>query len=239
MSNTVGVLSISSLLYALVPVAAVIAILWRWSVDARTMVIATFRMIVQLVLIGYVLTYIFVADSAGIIVLVLCVMLTASSWIAMRPVRNRDRLLYLKAFGAIAIGGILVLAIITQGVLELEPWYAPRAMVPIAGMIFSNAMNTVSLAAERFAAETVRGELYIEARKRALEAALIPMVNAFLAVGLVSLPGMMTGQILAGVEPHIAVRYQIMVMCMTFGSAGISAIIFLLWQRPDTIDAKR
>ena len=237
MSNSISIISVSSLLYAFIPVAAVIAILWRWSVDARTLLVATFRMVLQLALIGYVLTFIFDSDSAGVIVLVLCVMLVASSLIALRPVKNRDRSLYLKAFGAIAIGGIVTLAIITQGVLELEPWYAPRAMVPIAGMIFSNAMNTVSLAAERFTAELDNAQPYAAARKRALEASLIPMVNAFLAVGLVSLPGMMTGQILSGVEPHIAVRYQIMVMCMTFGAAGISAIIYLLWQRPDQLAA--
>ena len=68
---------------------------------------------------------------------------------------------------------------------------------------------------------------YTDARKIALDAALIPQINALLAVGLVSLPGMMTGQILSGVSPLIAARYQIMVMCMIFGAAGLSTIIYL------------
>ena len=88
------------------------------------------------------------------------------------------------------------------------------------------------LAAERFEAERRNAVSYELARKRALETALIPMVNVFLAVGLVSLPGMMTGQILSGIAPLIAARYQLMVMCMLFGAGGISAACFLLMQRP-------
>ena len=99
-------------------------------------------------------------------------------------------------------------------------------------MIFANSMNSVSLAAERFAAEMSRDSSFVEARNRALNASLIPVINSLFAVGLVSFPGMMTGQILSGVEPLIAVRYQIMVMCMIFGSAGISAAGYLYLQRP-------
>ncbi len=92
-------------------------------------------------------------------------------------------------------------------------------------------MNTVSLAAERFESELGRSVEYLQARAKAMDAALIPQINALLAVGLVSLPGMMTGQILSGVEPMIAVRYQIVVMCMIFGSAGIAAALYLALQR--------
>jgi len=69
---------------------------------------------------------------------------------------------------------------------------------------------------------------YVEARVMALRTAMIPVINSLFAVGLVSLPGMMTGQILSGVSPHIAVRYQIMVMCMVFASAGIATALFLV-----------
>jgi len=100
-------------------------------------------------------------------------------------------------------------------------WFEPNLVVPIAGMIFANSMNTVSLAAERFESEFKRGENYISARRTALDATLIPQINSLFAVGLVALPGMMTGQILSGVDPNIAVRYQIMVMWMIFGS-GVS-----------------
>ena len=94
-------------------------------------------------------------------------------------------------------------------------------------MIFANSMNSVSLAAERYESEIANGVPLINARHTALHASLIPTINMLFAVGLVSLPGMMTGQILSGVSPHVAVRYQIMVMCMIFGSAGISSAYFL------------
>jgi putative ABC transport system permease protein len=94
-------------------------------------------------------------------------------------------------------------------------------------MIFANAMNALSIAAERFESERAQGNGYIPARAAAYRAALIPIINSLFAVGLVSLPGMMTGQILSGVDPLIAVRYQIMVMLMILSSAGISVAIFL------------
>ena len=128
---------------------------------------------------------------------------------------------------AIVISGTLTLALVTQVVLGIEPWFLPRYMVPLAGMIFANAMNAVSLAAERFEAERGRDVGYAEARSAALQASLIPIINSLFAVGLVSLPGMMTGQILSGVSPFDAARYQIVVMCMIFGSAGMSSAIYL------------
>ena len=115
-----------------------------------------------------------------------------------------------------------------QGVLNLDPWYTPRFLLPLAGMIFSSAMNSVSLAAERAGSEIKNGQPFETARRNALNAALIPITNSMFAVGIVALPGMMTGQILGGVSPLIAVRYQIMVMCMMFGTAGIAAALFLI-----------
>jgi putative ABC transport system permease protein len=140
--------------------------------------------------------------------------------------------LYKFAIIAIMTGGGLTLALVSQGVLALDPWYAPQTMIPIAGMIFANAMNSVSLSAERLNAEIGRNASYDEARKIALQSALIPVINSLFAVGLVSLPGMMTGQILSGVSPLIAVRYQIMVMCMVFGASGIATAYFLVLVRP-------
>ena len=109
----------------------------------------------------------------------------------------------------------------------MSPWFLPSYMIPLAGMIFANSMNCISLAAERLEAELERNVSFDSARNIAFQAALIPITNSLFAVGLVSLPGMMTGQILSGVSPFIAARYQIMVMCMMFGSAGISSALFL------------
>nr|WP_305907056.1 ABC transporter permease [Methylomarinum sp. Ch1-1]MDP4519774.1 ABC transporter permease [Methylomarinum sp. Ch1-1] len=126
-----------------------------------------------------------------------------------------------------ADGGGLTLWMVVQPVLELHPWHQPRFVIPLAGMIFASAMNSISLAADRFQADKLNGAAYAEARNRALHTAMIPTINGLLAVGLVSLPGMMTGQILSGVSPFIAARYQIMVMTMIFAASGLSAACFL------------
>ena len=200
---------------------------------ANAAVVGLMRMLVQLLLIGYVLGYVFEADTPLVVVAVLVVMLVSASWITLRPLAEKHRGLYLKVAAALAIGGGSTLVLVTQGVLVLEPWFLPRYLVPLAGMIFANSMNTVSLAAERFEAECLVGKSYLEARDAALRVAMIPTINSLLAVGLVSLPGMMTGQILSGVSPLIAARYQIMVMCMVFGASGLSTAIYLSWLRPE------
>ena len=228
MSTSVQVIPATSLMLAFIPVAVVIAILYRWSLGSRTAVYSVVRMLVQLLLIGYVLVFVFDSNRAYIVIMVLAVMLFAASWIAIRPVRHKQPSLYFMVVASLAIGGLSTLLLITQSVLTLEPWFEPRYMVPIGGMIFANAMNTVSLAAERFESERDNGVAYVEARRIALQAAMIPVINSFFAVGLVALPGMMTGQILSGVSPLIAARYQIVVMCMVFGSAGISAACYLV-----------
>ena len=147
--------------------------------------------------------------------------------VSLRAVRDKQLALYPKALLSITLGGGLTLILITQFVLNLSPWYLPSYFIPLAGMIFANAMNSVSLAADRVEAETDRDVSYEQARHVAFRASLIPITNSLFAVGLVSIPGMMTGQILSGVSPLIAARYQIMVMCMVFSAAGISSACFL------------
>lgn len=212
---------------AFVPVALVIWIMWRWSLKAGNAVYALVRMLVQLLLVGYILTTIFAAEHAVIVMAVMLIMVTAASWIALGTVSGSRRQLFVHGFTAILIGGGLTLALVTQFVIDLDPWFEPRYMIPLAGMIFANAMNSVSLAAERMQAERVRGVEYVAARNEAFNAALIPTVNSLFAVGIVSLPGMMTGQILSGVSPIVAAHYQIVVMCMIFASAGLSTACFL------------
>ncbi|MCH8894760.1 MAG: ABC transporter permease [Proteobacteria bacterium] len=227
MNTSVQVITIPGLIWALLPVVIVIGILYRWTNTGRTAVYAVARMLIQLLLIGFVLVFIFDAEQPGIIILVLAVMLVVASWIAIRPLQDKQPYLFRNALIAIVISGALTLALVTQVVLGIEPWFLPRYMVPLAGMIFANSMNAVSLAAERFEAERGRNVGYAEARSTALQASLIPIINSLFAVGLVSLPGMMTGQILSGVSPFVAARYQIVVMCMIFGSAGMSSAIYL------------
>lgn len=221
-----------NLAIAFIPALVGIAIIYKWSLNAGNALYAVVRMLAQLLLIGYLLTFIFNSDSASIVLVILLIMLTSSSWIALGVIENKRKALYKHAFASITVGGGATLILVTQGVLTLDPWYEPKFMIPLAGMIFSNSMNTVSLAAERLGSEMNRGVAYEEARNMALNTSLIPVINSLFAVGLVSLPGMMTGQILSGVSPLIATRYQIMVMCMILGSSCLSAACFLIWSKP-------
>jgi len=228
MNTSIYHISLLNLFWVMIPVAVVIVIYIRWTQDRATLFYALFRMLIQLILIGYVLTYIFASDSPYLVILILSVMLVAASIIALRPLQECHTSLYLNAFISIFLGGVFTLIMVVFGVLDLNPWYEPKFLIPIAGMIFANSMNAVSLVAERFESELERKNSYIDARAIAYKAALIPIVNALFAVGLVSLPGMMTGQILSGVDPLVAVRYQMMVMLMILGSAGISVAIYLV-----------
>ncbi len=232
MNTTIQAIPIAKLAIAFLPVLAVLIMLYYWSKEARTSLYGLSRMLVQLLIVGYFLTFLFDSDSAWIVSAVLAVMVLASSWIALRTTSLPRKELYLLALASIALGGGTTLMIITQAVLALDPWYAPRYLIPLAGMIFGGSMNAVSLAVERLEAEVCRGTPYIEARAIALRTAMIPITNALFAVGVVSLPGMMTGQILSGISPLIAVRYQIMVMAMLFAAAGLSAGGFLMLLKP-------
>ena len=235
--SSVTTIPIASLLLGFLPVLLLIGIMRAWGLNALQAMYANIRMLVQLLLIGYVLTYIFETDEPALVVLVVVFMIAMSSWIALRPLTNRGIKPYSIVTIAIGVSGLGVLILITQIILELPRWFEPRFVVPLAGMIFANSMNTISLAGERFHAERERGEDYLSARRLAMEAAMIPQVNALLAVGLVSLPGMMTGQILSGVEPLTAARYQIMVMCMIFSTAGLAAVIYMALKKNSATDS--
>ena len=224
-----GILEISlqGLLYAFIPALVVLLIMWQWRAGVGTAVYAMLRMLVQLFAIGYVLIYIFESDNFWVIAGVLTIMIVAASWIAVRPLGGSKRLSWPNSLLAIGFTSIIVLAVVTQAVIGVEPWFSPRYVVPLGGMIVTGAMNAVSLAAERFQSETARDEPLLEARRSAFKTSLIPITNMLFAVGLVSLPGMMTGQIISGVSPLIAAKYQIIVMAMFFGTGGIAAAIYL------------
>lgn len=223
----VAIITVPRLAISFIPVAIVVVLMWRWSHGYGRALQAIARMLLQLTLIGYVLVYIFQTESGLIISGVLTVMLAAASWIALNTVDLPKRSLFPASLISVLLGGGTTLLLITQGVLGLEPWYQPSYMIPLAGMIFAASMTNISLALERLHAELQNGIAFQRARDTAFRTSMIPVMNSFLAVGLISLPGMMTGQILSGVSPLIAVRYQIMVMCMIFGAAGLSTVCFL------------
>jgi len=228
MNDSVTIITLSKLSIIFIPVSLVIIILYSISTEWKNSFYAIIRMLSQLIVIGYLLSYIFSSDNYLIIICILILMISLASWIALGVVFEQRKKLFLSAFISILFGGGFPLFLVSHYLLQLEPWYMPRYIIPLAGMIFASSMNGISLAADRLIAELRKNINYDDAKAIALKTALIPITNSLFAVGLVSIPGMMTGQILSGVSPLIAVRYQIMVMCMIYSAVGISSYLFLI-----------
>ena len=230
--KTLAIIELPQLALAFIPVLIVLLIQFCWALPQKRTLHALVRMLVQLLLVGFFLSYIFESNSAWLVLALLIMMVLFSSWIALNNIEAPKRKLFQRAVLAILLSGSFTLLIITQGVLQLSPWYHAQTLIPLAGMVFASSMNSISLSGERFYSELANKVSYEQARNIAFQASMIPNVNALLAVGVVSLPGMMTGQILSGISPFIAARYQIMVMCMIFASAGISSAYFLYLAKP-------
>ncbi|HEY0779463.1 MAG TPA: iron export ABC transporter permease subunit FetB [Gemmatirosa sp.] len=232
---------------ALVLVAVGIA-RWQRLGLARRFAVGAVRATVQLVAVGYLLTGLFAADRWWLVLLALAAMLAAATQTAAsRPKLAGEartgaaRGALVQASGlALLLGAGLTLAYVDAVVLRVRPWYDARYLVPLFGMILGNAMNGAALAAERLASELQlrRGEVEAwlalgaspaqataEAARQAMTAALLPAANALTVVGIVQLPGMMTGQILAGQSPLLAVRYQLVVVFMLAGATAATAWI--------------
>lgn len=219
-------ISWSGLAWCLLPITLVCVIYWRWQGQPQEVLMASSRMVLQLLGVGYVLIFLFNNPSPWTSLLVISIMITAASWIAVRPVRDQPGFLA-PAILALGVSVSLHLLISLTLVMKVEQWYTPSVIIPLAGMYFANTMNAISLSAERYHSELKQNQTSDQARLTAFNAAMIPQINGLLAVGLVALPGMMTGQILSGVSPLIAVRYQIMIMAMILGSSGLGSAILL------------
>jgi putative ABC transport system permease protein len=200
------------------------------------------RMFVQLLLVGYVLHLVFALESALPVLLILIVMIGFAVQTIGARVQVKMPHFYRVVGAAILFGCGGMTFFFCTLVIGLEPWYDPRYLIPLAGMVIGNSMTGASLAVERLAAEFRERREEIEtalclggsvrlaaepAVSSAFRAALIPSVNAMAAMGLVFLPGMMTGQILSGTEPLIAVKYQIAIMCVITGSVALTTFLIL------------
>jgi len=209
----------------------------------RDMLIASLRMVVQLLALGYVLHLVFAIRSPAPVLLILVIMAVFSVQAVAARVKDRMPNFYRVVGVAIFIGCGGATFFFCSLVIGLTPWYDPRYLVPLAGMIIGNSMTGASLAAERLAAEMKDRREEIEALlclgassrqaaseavRSAYRAALIPSINAMAAMGIVFIPGMMTGQILSGTDPIIAVKYQIAIMCVITGSVAVTSLLILI-----------
>ncbi len=231
------------LAWAALPMLGAMAVLgWRGLGQVRPLAVGATRLVVQMSLLGLVLGSIFAADSPWLVLAVALIMLAASAYTVSSRQRAHSRTLRLEGFGAMLIGAAVVMAVATRLALEVTPWYDPRTVIPMLGMILGNSVNGVALAAERLESE-LRGErdrvewrLTLGATARqaagpalraAVRAALTPTINGMMIAGIVAIPGMMTGQILAGAAVDQALRYQILLYFLIAGTVAISTLVML------------
>lgn len=197
------------------------------------------RTILQLIVVGYFLAVVFSLENVWAVLLVLAIMLTIAAVVARNRINPRSKSLFgwlwlsLGASTAISLGYALVV------IIQPPQWYSPQYLIPLTGMILGQTMNSASLAGERLASAIQQnpreiethlclgatpGQAIVSYRRAAIRASLIPTVNQMMVVGLVSLPGMLTGQVLAGGDPLNASVYQILIMFLILLTNTLSTI---------------
>ncbi len=220
-------IEVYELAFMLIPIVIIGMVMWSWKINTRDYWVANLRMFVQLSLVGFVLIYLFKDNNIFLGSLVMMVMLLISAWISLRPLSNKNFKHYADITVAIIAGTSISMLLILVLVLKPEPVYQAQLIIPLLGLILGNTMNSISLSGERFTHELDANKNYKEARNSAFNTAMIPRINSLLAMGLVALPGTMTGQIISGVDPVVAARYQIMIMAAILISSAISIIVYL------------
>jgi putative ABC transport system permease protein len=209
----------------------------------REYLIASARTVVQLLLLGSALGFIFEHANVWLVLGVIALFVSVSAFTAVGRQERRVPGLLWNAAASLSASGALLTILVTAFVIQVSPWWTPQYLIPLAGMIVSNSMNAAALAIERLRAELSlrRGEVEellalgasarqaVDAPARAaMRAALRPNLNQMYVVGLVSIPGTMTGQILAGLPPSGAARYQILVMLL-WNAGAASTCALLVW----------
>ena len=216
----------------------------------QQLIIAAIRTTAQLLLIGLILKQVFDSAQLPLVALIMMVMLTVAAWEVLS--RQKRKIKGWWGFGISAlslfVSSFLITAIALLVIIKTDPWYTPQYAIPLLGMMLGNTMNGIALGMDRLVQTAwqqravieqrlMLGQTAIEAireiRHESMRAGMMPIINAMAAAGIVSLPGMMTGQILSGTEPVVAVKYQILIMFMiTAGTGfGVVAVLHLISKR--------
>ncbi len=212
----------------------------------KDLVIGTIRTFVQLFLLGYVLKFVFSINNAVLVLGVFGFMTFFAAWTIYGRVKEKEISFFMPVFLSMMISFFTVSFVVTAIIVDVQPWWEPRYFIPLGGMVIGNSMNAIAIALERLLGEvrTKRDEIEMmlcmgadsteaskDIVKNAMQAGMIPSINSMMAVGMVFIPGMMTGQILGGSDPMTAIRYQIVVMVMITGATAIGTFMAVLLVR--------
>ncbi|HHO52589.1 MAG TPA: iron export ABC transporter permease subunit FetB [Deltaproteobacteria bacterium] len=218
----------------------------------RRVGVAALRSVLQLTLLGYVLAPVLAWEQPLLVFLLGGIMIMIGAREALGRVSRSHRGLFSSALGALALGGITTTILATTVIVRVQPWWSPQYLVPLLGMILGNALTGVGLGLERSLDQLdtgrvevelllARGATWWEASRPvvadAIRTGLIPILNSMSVVGLVSIPGMMTGQILGGVDPVLAARYQIVILFLIAGAIAVSTATAVLISTSSLFDA--
>jgi len=221
---------------------AVVALSIREGLNVeKDLAVATVRTVVQLFFVGYIIKALFAVNTWYIVAGALLLMMTYAAKAGLGRMKRQVPGFYPPMWAGVVSGTVFTTAVVTGAVLKADPWYRPDVMIPLGGMILGNAMTGGAIAADRLVSE-IRArkneiELWLmlgrdyrfaarEARREAVRAALIPTINTMMTVGLVHLPGIMVGQMLGGVEPVVAAKYQIIIMLMVASCVTVASSVF-------------
>jgi putative ABC transport system permease protein len=245
---TGGVISLTPLDLALAAIAVIalagMSFRLRLGLERRIL-IAGLRMTVQLLAVGFVLKTLFAFVHLGWVILMALFMLSMAGYEAMSRQKRRFRgpWGFATGSGAMFVSSFSVIVLTLVVLVQPDPWYTPQYAIPMLGMMLGNTMNGISISMDRLTQGVweqrgvieqrlllgqERGEAVADIRRDAMRLGMIPMINGMAAAGVVSLPGMMTGQILGGSAPIDAVKYQILIMFLITASTGFGVMLALV-----------
>ena len=208
----------------------------------KPLAIATARTYLQLLALGIALRWIFEVQTVWLVLAILLLMLSTAVHTVLSRLTERGRPIWLGTVGGVFLSGLVVPIAVTALLIHIDPWYQARVFLPIAGMVIGNTMNGIALCQERLLEsfrsrrEEVLLRLSLGATaweasfplvRESFRAGMIPTMNGMATVGLVFIPGMMTGQVLAGVDPATAAKYQIVVMLMLSAGTALGTMVAL------------
>ena len=206
----------------------------------KDLILGTIRTFIQLVLVGYILEYIFQLNHPVLVLSYYGWMIFWAARAVQARTKEQEIQVFTPTFVSMITSYMVITIFVTQLIVRVEPWYQPQYFLTLGGMIIGNSMTAISIALGRLLSDIRQkrqeielalsvGASYQQATQNllrdAIHAGMIPSINALMTVGLVSLPGMMTGQILAGQPPTEAIRYQIIVMLMIVAAVAIGCVI--------------